>query len=61
LQEGENGYDYTNAEEFLEAIDTVMADPAWREAAARRSEQIAAHFDKKAFADAIESIYESVL
>lgn len=61
LREGENGYDYTCAEEFLEAIDAVMADPAWRESASRRSEQIAATFDKRAFADAIEGIYESVL
>lgn len=61
LQEGENGYEYTSAEEFLRAIDTVMDDPEWRAAAARRSEQIAASFDKKAFADAVESIYESVL
>ena len=61
LQEGENGYDYTNAEEFLEAIDVCMADPAWREAASRRSQEIAAGFDKKAFAEAVESIYESVL
>ena len=61
LQEGENGYDYTNAEEFLEAIDTVMSDPAWRESAARRSEEIAATFDKKAFAEAVEGIYQSVL
>ena len=61
LQEGENGYDYTNAEEFLEAIDTVMSDPVWRESAARRSEEIAATFDKKAFAEAVEGIYQSVL
>ncbi len=61
LQEGENGYEYTCAQEFLEAIDSVMADPTWRESAARRSEQIAASFDKKAFADAVESIYESVI
>ena len=61
LQEGENGYDYTSAEEFLEAIDLCVADPAWRKNASRRSEEIAAAFDKKAFADAVESIYESVL
>jgi 1,2-diacylglycerol 3-alpha-glucosyltransferase len=61
LQKGENGYDYTSAEEFLSAIDALAEDPAWRESAARRSEQIAAHFDKKAFADAVEQIYESVL
>ena len=61
LQEGENGYEYTSAEEFLRAIDTVMDNPEWRASAARRSEQIAASFDKKAFADAVENIYESVL
>ena len=61
LQEGENGYDYTNAEEFLEAIDAVMADPAWRESAASRSREIASSFDKKTFAETMESIYQSVL
>jgi len=60
LQEGENGYEYTSAEEFLQAIDAVM-DPAWRCAASRRSEEIAASFDKKTFGDAIENLYESVL
>ena len=61
LQEGENGYEYTSAEEFLNAIDTVMEDPEWRAAAARRSEEIAASFDKKNFGEAIENVYESVL
>jgi 1,2-diacylglycerol 3-alpha-glucosyltransferase len=61
LCSGENGYDYTCAEEFLRAVDTVMDDPEWRAAASRRSEEIAASFDKKAFADAVEGIYESVL
>lgn len=61
LKEGENGYEYTSAQEFLDAIDAVMEDPAWREAASKRSEEIAASFDKKAFGEAIESIYESVL
>ena len=61
LQEGENGYEYTSAEEFLNAIDTVMDDSAWRAAASRRSEEIAAAFDKKYFGEAIEGVYESVL
>jgi len=61
LQEGENGYEYTSAEEFLNAIDTVMDDQEWRAAAAKRSEEIAAMFDKKNFGEAIENIYESVL
>ena len=61
LEEGENGYEYTSAEEFLDAIDTMMDDESWRAAAARRSEEIAASFDKKAFGEAIENVYESVL
>lgn len=61
LQEGENGYEYTSAEEFLNAIDAVMDDQEWRAAAAKRSEEIAAMFDKKNFGEAIENIYESVL
>jgi len=61
LQEGQNGYEYTSAGEFLHAIDAVTHDPQWRAAAAKRSEEIAAAFDKKAFGEAIETIYESVL
>ena len=61
LQEGENGYEYTSAEEFLNAIDAVMHNPEWRQSASRRSEEIAAAFDKKNFGEAIENIYESVL
>ena len=36
-------------------------DPEWRAAAAKRSEEIAASFDKKNFGEAIEMVYESVL
>ena len=61
LEEGRNGYEYTNAEEFLHAIDAVIHDEKWRADAARRSEEIAAAYDKKAFGEAMETIYESVL
>ena len=61
LEEGQNGYEYNSAGEFLDAIDHVMHDPKWRKDASKRSEEIAAAFDKKNFGDAIENIYESVL
>lgn len=61
LKDGENGYEYTNDREFLDAILAVMSDPQWREEASRKSQQIAASFGKKAFGEAVESIYESVL
>ena len=60
LKEGENGYEYTNSDEFLEALDAVM-NPEWQAAASRRSQQIAAGFDKQVFGDAIESIYDHAL
>lgn len=61
IARGENGYEYTNEQEFLDAIQTVIGDPEWRVAAGKCSEEIAASFDKKAFGTAIEEIYESVL
>lgn len=61
LQDGQNGYEYTSAGEFLHAIDEMAHNPTWRAAAAKRSEEIAASFDKKAFGEAIENVYESVL
>ena len=61
IVEGENGFEYTTDREFLEAILTVMADRPWREEACRRSQEIAASFGKRAFGEAVESVYESVL
>lgn len=61
LVEGSNGYEYTDSDEFLQAIDNLFHNPAWRASAARRSEEIAAAFDKKTFREAIENVYESVL
>lgn len=61
LKDGENGFEYTCDREFLNAIMEVMADAQWRENAARKSQEIAESFDKKAFGEAVEAIYESVL
>lgn len=61
LKEGENGYEYSSAQEFLDAVDTLMENPELRRAASQRSEEIAGHFDKEVFGEAIEQIYESVL
>lgn len=61
LKQGENGYEYTNEEEFLAKIEEISKDPEWRKIAGRRSEEIVAPFDKEAFGDAIEKIYKSVI
>lgn len=59
--EGENGYEYTSAEEFLEEIANITLDPEWRKIAGKKSEEIAAAFDKSSFGEAVEKVYESVL
>ncbi len=61
LKEGENGYEYSSAQEFLDAIDTLMENPKLRQAASEKSQEIAGHFDKEAFGEAIAHIYESVI
>lgn len=61
IHPGENGYEYTSAIEFLEAIDEILKSSEWRTVAGKRSEEIAASFDKSMFGDAVENIYRSVL
>ena len=61
LMQGENGYEYTDETEFRRGLDEIRRDPAWREDAGKKSEQIAASFGKSAFGDAVEQVYLSVL
>ena len=61
IEEGENGYQYRDEAGFIDALKRITADPTWRESAARKSEIIAASFDKATFAKAIEELYLSVL
>ncbi len=61
LVPGENGYTYTNDEEFRAALRRIADDPDWRSAASDRSRQIAASFDKHTFGDHVEAIYKDVI
>lgn len=61
IMEGENGFEYEDEEEFFEIIQSIMENPEWIDRAGKRSEEIAAGFDKQAFGDAIEKIYQSVI
>ena len=58
---GENGMDYENQKEFLEALDKICEDPDWRAAAGMRSREIAAGFDKETFGDSVEAVYSAVV
>lgn len=59
--QGENGYAYTNEAEFLESLKVIMEDPAWLSSARRRSQELATTFDKSAFGDAVEKVYQDTL
>jgi len=61
IEEGENGYEYNNEEEFLERIEEIAGDDKWLAQAGKRSEEIAASFDKSAFGDAVEEVYKEVI
>lgn len=61
LKEGENGFEYQSAQEFLDAVDTLLENPELRQAASLRSQEIAGQFDKEAFGEAIEQLYESLV
>ena len=61
VYEGENGYQYTCEKEFMDKIDTIIADPQWRVNAGKRSEEIANMYDKTVFGDAVEKVYMNVV
>jgi 1,2-diacylglycerol 3-alpha-glucosyltransferase len=61
IKQGENGFEYRNADEFLEMIKIIVGNTEWREAASRRSREIASAFDKSNFGNAVEQVYLSVI
>jgi len=61
IEQGENGFEYTTEEEFLQNIEAIMQNPDWRVHAGKRSEEIAAGFDKEIFGETMEKVYESLL
>lgn len=61
LKDGENGYEYTCCEEFLDKLAVITGDDKWRVKAGEYSEEIARSFDKSQFVDNMIAIYESVI
>lgn len=61
LIQGENGYAYKNASEFLNNLDTMLKNPDWLKSAGKRSMQISEAFNTESFGDNIEDVYKTVL
>ncbi|MGN0342724.1 MAG: glycosyltransferase family 4 protein [Roseburia sp.] len=60
IKEGVNGYEYTSMDEFLCKLNVMIENAQWRSNAGKYSEKIAESFDKGHFAEAMETIYESL-
>lgn len=58
---GQNGYEYTNEDEFEKSLEFIMNNPEWRREAGKESTIIADSFDKNTFAESIERLYLSLL
>ena len=61
LLEGENGYEYTSEQEFLESLDKIADSFEWRTAASKKGEEISELFDKTHFGDSVEALYNSAI
>ena len=61
MVEGENGYCYEDEQSFVENLGKMIAFPTWLENAKKKSEQLAAAFDKATFGDAVENVYDSII
>lgn len=58
---GENGYEYTDAEQFRQGLAAILSDEQWRFDASVCSREIADSFGKEAFGAAVEKVYRSLL
>lgn len=61
IEQGENGYAYTEEEEFLKFLDDIAGDAEWRKSASEKSNEISKKFDKSVFGDSVEEIYNELL
>lgn len=58
---GQNGYTYSDDCGFMDALSHIVGDSKWRESAGLKSREIASRFDKRSFADSVESVYDCTL
>lgn len=61
IAQGENGYAYTEEEEFLKFLDNIAGNAEWRKSASEKSNEISKKFDKSVFGDSVEAIYNNLI
>lgn len=61
LDDGENGFQYSCQEEFLQDLHTILTDESWRMQASRRSREMSTQFDREQFAGIMEKVYHTAI
>ena len=61
IEEGVNGYQYSDVGEFKSFVRRAIADPEWLESAGVRSAEIVSKFDNSYFGDSVEEVYKKAL
>lgn len=59
--DGENGFRYENYEEFEKHAEYIMQNAEWLERAGRLSKEISCKFDRAAFGQAVEKLYNETV
>ncbi len=59
--EGVNGFQYENEEEFISRVNELARNAELRFSAGKQSESVALKFDRTAFGDAVEQLYEEII
>lgn len=58
---GVNGYTYCDEESFIKLFFAICDNPQWRHIAGEHSRNIAMSYDKHAFGNSVEAVYDVVL
>ena len=61
IEQGKNGFTYTDEEEYVTHILTVLGDREQKERMGRMSVQKSAAFSKEVFVSAVEQLYEDII
>lgn len=58
--DGQNGYQYTNTNQFVEQVEGILSNPSWRKGALEFNRKIVDSFSKEHFAESINHVYSQV-
>ncbi len=61
VDQGENGYTYTNCDGFVRYVTTILDNPSLKEQMSQKSLEKSRKFGNDMFLDSIESLYENVI